>query len=52
LAESRRTIEVHLDKDLAELSDWLGVELLCANFAEVAAKGSVDWAAAAPGRLP
>jgi len=51
-APVRRRVVERIDEDLVELSSWLGVELRCANFAEIAAGAPRDWTAAAPGRRP
>lgn len=42
-------VENELNRDLAELSVWLGVELNCANFAAVAASINANWTAKTPG---
>ena len=44
LGEStRRLLEARFDEDLAELGGWLGVDLDCRNFVEVAKRGALSW---------
>lgn len=42
--ETRSGIEARLDQDLAALGGWLGLDLTCKNFGEVAKKTSATWA--------
>lgn len=42
-----RRLTAELDKDLAELGVWLGVDLSCAIFRSVAVRPGLDWADAA-----
>jgi hypothetical protein len=44
----RERVERELDRDLAELSQWLGLELTCADFAERAKTAVPRWTSAAP----
>ena len=42
---SRNRLEGLFDEDLAQLGEWLGIELNCANFKEVTTKQSLNWIA-------
>ncbi len=44
----RRRLEVLYDEDLAELGRWLGLELSCARYAEIADRPDPRWCAGVP----
>lgn len=44
--DTRRWLEDRFDQDLQQLGEWLGLNLSCATFAEVAATTQPRWAAA------
>jgi hypothetical protein len=46
--EKRARLEALYDEDLARLGRWLGVNLTCANFVEVASARPHEWTEAAP----
>lgn len=46
--EDRQRLEARFDEDLAELGEWLGMPLSCANFCELARETEPTWTAAAP----
>jgi hypothetical protein len=44
----RQELTTVFDEDLNNLGNWLGAELNCANFKEVARSGALNWTQAAP----
>jgi hypothetical protein len=45
----RKRVEAEIDRDLENLSRWIGMDLRCTNFAESAASATPSWTEAAPG---
>lgn len=52
LEATRARLEAELDLDLAELGDWLGLELDCQRYGEAASKTSGDWSERGHARFP